>query len=137
MSDGQLNLMANDCSCFGWLPYFIEAKSITPIIIITYLMYVLQCLTEVLFPSRHSLVYGGLPGLHASNSPQATVPPAFLVTSYPPDIALYNQNSNLAVLLARIIYLLKLYSAHNYVINMAECKHIKGTCICQPANILN
>ena len=72
-----------------------------------------------------SLVYGGLPSLHASNSSQATVPPAFLVTSYPPDIALYNQNSNLAVLLRSFIYLLNFTaSAHNYVINMAHKGHL-------------
>jgi len=45
-------------------------------------------------------VYTDLPGLHASDSPQAIVPLAtLLVTSFHPDIVLHNESGNLVALL--------------------------------------
>ena len=63
---------------------------------------VLQCLTAELkkFLSTAGIVsvYADLPGLCASDSPQATAPPTILVTSYRPDIVLCS-GSNKVVLL--------------------------------------
>ena len=64
---------------------------------------VLPCFTSKLknfFSTTGTVsVYADLPGLRASDSPQATVPPTLLVTSYRPDIVLYNKSSNLVALL--------------------------------------
>ena len=53
---------------------------------------VLQCLTaelkKLLSTAGIVSVYADLPGLRASDSPQATVPPTIPVTSYHPDIVL-------------------------------------------------
>ena len=45
------------------------------------------------------LVYSDLPGLHASDSLQATFPPSLLTVPYYPDIVLYNERNNLVALL--------------------------------------
>jgi len=40
-----------------------------------------------------------LAGMHASDSPQVTIPPSIMATLYCPDIVLYNERSNSAALL--------------------------------------
>ena len=63
---------------------------------------VLQCLTaelkKLLSTAGIVSVYADLPGLCASDSPQATVPPTILVTSYHPDIVLCNGSNKVALL---------------------------------------
>ena len=44
-------------------------------------------------------IYADLPGLRASDSPQATIPPSLLITPYCPDIMIHNQRSNSVALL--------------------------------------
>jgi len=59
---------------------------------------VLKCLaTEIskLFSGSSSVfLYADLPGLHASDCPQATIPVSLLVTPYRPDLVIYNRSSN-------------------------------------------
>ena len=40
------------------------------------------------------IVYADLPGRRASDSPQATIPPSLLITSYRPDVVIHNRRSN-------------------------------------------
>ena len=44
-------------------------------------------------------VYADLPGMRASESPQGTIPPSLIITSYRPDIVIYNETCNLVALL--------------------------------------
>jgi len=59
---------------------------------------VLHCLaTELLMHfdgSSMILLYADLPGMRASDCPQATIPPSLLITSYRPDIVIYNKGNN-------------------------------------------
>ena len=64
---------------------------------------VLHCLaTEI---SKHfagsSVVslYADLPGIRASDCPQSTIPPSLIITSYCPDLVIYNQEINSLVML--------------------------------------
>ena len=64
---------------------------------------VLHCLASKLsdflsgFNTIH--VYADLPGMRASESPQGTIPPSLIITSYRPDIVIYNETCNLVALL--------------------------------------
>ena len=40
------------------------------------------------------IVYANLPGRRASDSPQATISPSLLITSYRPDVVIHNRRSN-------------------------------------------
>ena len=54
-------------------------------------------LSCVVTESQTIHVYAGLPGMHASVPPQATIPPILIVTPYHPDIVIYNESTNLLV----------------------------------------
>ena len=53
-------------------------------------------LTKVVSEVGTISVYADLPGMRASDSPQATIPPSLLITS---DIVFYNESSNSVALL--------------------------------------
>ena len=60
---------------------------------------VLQCLTAELKKLLSTAgIVSDLPDLRASDSPQATIPPTILVTSYRPDIFLCSGNNKVALL---------------------------------------
>ena len=63
---------------------------------------VLHCLasklSDFLSGSNTIHVYADLPGMRASESPQGTIPPSLLITSYHPDV-IYNATRSLVVLL--------------------------------------
>ena len=64
---------------------------------------VLHCivsnLSGLLVESQAIHVYADLPGMYASMSPQATVPPSLIITPYHPDIVIHNKSTNAVVLL--------------------------------------
>ena len=62
---------------------------------------VLDCLFTELSKvlTDQCIVYADLPGRRASDSPQATIPPALLITPYRPDIVIHNKESNSVALL--------------------------------------
>ena len=49
--------------------------------------------------SSSILLYADLPGMWASDCPQATIPPSLLITSYRTDLVIYNKNNNSIVML--------------------------------------
>jgi len=54
-------------------------------------------------------VYADLLGMHASVSPQVTIPPTLLVTFYRPDIVIYNESINSIALLDLTCTLYSIY----------------------------
>ena len=62
---------------------------------------VLDCLFTELSKvlTDQCIIYADLPGRRASDSPQATIPPALLITPYRPDIVIHNKESNSVALL--------------------------------------
>ena len=64
---------------------------------------VLHCivsnLSGLLAESQTIHVYADLPGMYASVSPQATIPPSLIITPYCPDIVIHNKSTNAVVLL--------------------------------------
>ena len=63
---------------------------------------VLNCLAielSKLLPGSCISLYADLPGLRASDCPQSTIPPSVLVTSYRPDLVIYNRSSNSVAML--------------------------------------
>ena len=64
---------------------------------------VLHCivsnLSRVFAESQTIHIYAELPGMHVSVSPQATIPSTLIVTSYRPDIVIYNESTNSVALL--------------------------------------
>jgi len=56
-------------------------------------------LSRILTKSHTIHVYADLPGMKVSILPQSTISPSQTVTLYYPDIVIYNQSSNSAVLL--------------------------------------
>ena len=61
---------------------------------------VLRCLTVKLTKVISEVgPISDLPGMCASDSPQVTIPPSLLITSYRPDVVFYNESSNSVALL--------------------------------------
>ena len=56
-------------------------------------------LSGLLAESQTTHVYADLPGMYASMSPQAIIPPSLIVTPYRPDIVIHNESTNTVVLL--------------------------------------
>ena len=79
-------------SCFGWL----FRGSVTSL----FYDKVLHCLAtdhellKYFAGSSVILPYTDLPGMRASDCPQATIPPSPLITSYRQDLVIYNKGSN-------------------------------------------
>ena len=53
----------------------------------------------LLAESKTIHVYADLPGMYASVSPQAAIPPSLIITPYRPDIVIHNKSTNSVVLL--------------------------------------
>ena len=64
-----------------------------------YLHCVASKLSDLLAESQTIHVYADLPGMFATVSPQATIPPSLIVTPYRPNIAIHNESSNMVALL--------------------------------------
>ena len=56
-------------------------------------------LTEFFAGTPHVQVFADLPNFHANHCPQSTIPSSLLITSYHPDIVLYNSQSSSVALL--------------------------------------
>ena len=66
-------------------------------------------------------VYAGLLGMHASVSPQVTIPPTLLVIFYRPDIVIYNESTNSIALLDLTCTLYSIY----HLESARDCKQTK------------
>ena len=56
-------------------------------------------LTELFAGTPHVQVFADLPNFHADHCPQSTIPSSLLITSYRPDIVLYNSQASSVALL--------------------------------------
>jgi len=66
-------------------------------------------------------LYADLPGMWASDSPQVTIPPSLLSTSYRSDIVIYNDRTNSVALLELTCPLDSL----DHLESARDCKHEK------------
>ena len=74
--------------CFIIRSFYLQAWS-------SFALHSFQSLSGLLAESQAIHIYADLPGMYASVSPQATIPPSLIITPYHPDIVVHNKSTKL------------------------------------------